>query len=285
MARMQVKSNQLKWLAREYRQHRIPALTQRFNAHWGTDYCAAQIRNCLNRYQILSGRAPGFRPGERWVTWSPAMVAWLRQHRADDVIAVVTARLNARFGTAFKPNCVGAAAKRFGITAASDGRYAPGVVPWNTGLTGYDAGGRSAETRFRPGHSPQTEVPVWTYSQDPAGYWKLKVRDDAPSGFARRNWMYLHRLTWIGQHGPIPPGHVVVMVDGDPDHCLDLDNLACINRNELARLNQMGWRALRDPALRRAAIDLVRLHCATIARTSGRRERKALVPPLGSFAG
>ena len=282
MTRMQTTAEQRAWLAREYRVHRIPALTQRFNRHWGTDYTAAQIKNCLSRNNIRCGRAPGFRPGETWITWSPEMVAWLRRHRADDVASVITKRLNARFGTAFTVEQVKAATQRHRIRASTDGKIRAGNVPWNKGIR-FEAGGRSPEMRFRPGNEPQTTLPIWSVVQEPDGYWKMKVRDDSPSGFARRDWEYLHRLTWIAVHGPVPKGHCVVMIDGDQDHCLDIANLACISRGELARLNKMGWHKLRDPALRRSAIELVRLQNAVIERTRSRSERAALVRPLGAF--
>lgn len=282
MTRMQTTAEQRAWLASEYRVHRIPELTRRFNQHWGTDYTAAQMKNALNRHKIRAGRAPGFRHGERWFSWSPEMVSWLRQHRADDVIEVVTERLNARFGTAFNAIQVHAAAQRHRISAGTDGKIKAGSVPWNKGLN-FNAGGRNPETQFQPGNDPSTTVPIWSLSQDSESYWKMKVRDDSPPGFARRNWEYLHRLTWIAVHGPIPKGHCVILIDGDPENCLDIANLACVSRSELVRLNQLGWRKLRDPALRRSAIELVRLHCAVIDKTRNQPGRKSLVRPLGAF--
>mgnify|MGYP000411523031 CR=1 FL=1 len=41
-------------------------------------------------------------------------------------------------------------------------QFRPASAPWNKGMH-YMAGGRSAETRFRPGQKPPTTMPVGTY--------------------------------------------------------------------------------------------------------------------------
>ena len=46
----------------------------------------------------------------------------------------------------------------------------------------------------------------------------------------------MHRLLWEQANGLIPPGHVVVFMDGDRTHIAH-DNLELITRGELARRN------------------------------------------------
>jgi hypothetical protein len=55
-------------------------------------------------------------------------------------------------------------------------RIKPGQKPWNKG-THYVAGGRSAETRFKPGIKPPTWVPVGSY-RVVEGQLQRKVNDD-----------------------------------------------------------------------------------------------------------
>lgn len=124
---------------------------------------------------------------------------------------------------------------RRGDKVGASYRFPEGHVPWNKGKS-YSAGGRSAETRFKPGHRPQTWVPVGTEALDKDGYRKRKVRDDAPPGWSRRNWKYVHVLLWEEHHGPVPPGHAVIFINGDKTD-IRIDNLALASRADLMRKN------------------------------------------------
>ena len=72
-------------------------------------------------------------------------------------------------------------------------------------------------------------------------------------GRSRLGWVHEHRLIWEAAHGPQPKGTAIVFIDGDTDH-LALDNLACVTRAELVRLNQLNWRSLRSTEARKALI-------------------------------
>jgi len=124
---------------------------------------------------------------------------------------------------------------RRGGNVGKESRFQPGQVPWNKG-THYKAGGRSSETRFKPGIRPATWVPVGTVVTDPDGYHKRKVRDDAPPGMSRKNWVFVHREVWEQHHGPIPRGHSIVFINGDRAD-LRIENLECIPRTELMSRN------------------------------------------------
>ena len=288
MSRFSPTPEQVAWLRAGYREWRKPELTERFNARWSSAATVDQIRNAIKRHRILSGRPSGVAVGEVWRSWSPDMIAWLREHRASGQVAEVTARFNCHFHTTFTPHCLANTCKRYGITTGRDGRYAPGSRPWNAGMAGYQAGGRSRDTRFASGNNPWTTMPVGAYRQMPDGYWMVKVNDTAPAGFSRRDWRELHRLTWAAAHGPIPSKHVVVFLDGNPDNCLDAGNLACISRSVLIRLNQLGWDALLpDADLRRATVAAAKLFVAahTIGQEAGfsSSHRQALIGSLGTF--
>jgi hypothetical protein len=212
----------------------------------------------------------------------------LREHRASGPIGEITERLNAHFGWNATCYMVANACQRHGIPAGNSGRYSQANRPWNKGRKGYQPGGASVATRFRRGNRPHTEVPVGSYKQDDEGYWYLKVSDDQPATFSRRNWRAVHRLTWEGVHGSIPRGHVVVLLDGDPDNCLDPSNCACISRSVLIRLNAMGWDALcPDREARRAVVALASVHAVSHARAQklglSLEHRRALIPGLVRF--
>lgn len=84
------------------------------------------------------------------------------------------------------------------------------------------------------------------------------MADSPGPGLSRLGWAFEHRLIWEAANGPQPKGTAIVFIDGNTDN-LSLDNLACVTRAELARLNQLGWRHLRSPEARQAMIAEARL--------------------------
>lgn len=131
---------------------------------------------------------------------------------------------------------VGEESSKVAIAAGAKTQFKPGHRTWNTGKKGWTAGGRSGETRFKPGSKPQTWVPIGTEVTDRDGYTKRKVADDAAPGMSRLNWKFVHVLVWEEANGPVPPGHIVVFKDRNKSN-LALDNLECISRAENARRN------------------------------------------------
>lgn len=112
-------------------------------------------------------------------------------------------------------------------------RFAPGNVPWNKG-TSYQAGGRSAETRFKPGSRSIRWDPdiyaVGALRMNADGYVDMKVREGL------RAWDRFHRILWEDAHGPIPRGMCLVFRDGDRLN-LELENLELVTRGEIMRRN------------------------------------------------
>ena len=115
-------------------------------------------------------------------------------------------------------------------------RFPKGAEPWNKGFH-YEAGGRSAETRFKPGARPHTWKPVGSYRVNADGYLDQKVSD---TGYPPRDWRAVHRLVWEAANGPVPAGRVVVFKPGrhttDPT-LISLDAVECITRQELMQRN------------------------------------------------
>lgn len=184
-------------------------------------------------------------------TYSPAQLRWLRRMRSRAPMSVVGARFRARFGLDINDRALAATCKRYGIAAGTDGRFVGGQPAWNKGRPARV----SVHTEFKAGHRPASACIVGEYRKDSKGRWRLKARETAGKGMTRRDWEYVSRLTWIARHGPVPAGHVVMLLDNDEDACFDLDNLACVSRGALARANQDGYADLPpDRALRRAAL-------------------------------
>lgn len=199
--------------------------------------------------------------------YSPAELSWLKRHRASAPMSVVGPRFRARFGLNITDKALAMFCKRHGIHAGTDGCFVRGHTPWNLGASVRV----SQRTEFRPGNRPSNMRVVGEYRQVD-GRWLLKVRETGAKGHSRHDWETVSRLTWSAHHGPVPKGHVVMVLDKDEDACLDIDNLACVSRAVLARANQDGYAELPpDRALRRAALAAAALRQAVwdAARSAG----------------
>lgn len=139
-------------------------------------------------------------------------------------------------------------------------RFAKGHLPANKGVKGWNAGGRSAETRFKPGQRPHTWKPVGSYRTNSDGYLDRKVTD---TGYTPRDWVAVHRLVWIEANGPIPAGHSITFKPGRRTTELSLitpDALELVSRVDLMRRNSV--HAVMPPELAR----LVQLRGALIRK-------------------
>lgn len=124
------------------------------------------------------------------------------------------------------------------VCGKNPGRFAPGAAPWNKGIS-FNAGGRSAETRFKPGHlsgrAKQIAKPIGHERISKDGYLERKISDDP---VFNRRWRAVHILLWEAAHGPLPKGHAIVFKDGDKRH-IALDNLQLVTRDELMLRNTL----------------------------------------------
>jgi hypothetical protein len=141
-------------------------------------------------------------------------------------------------------NSVGQKARLIGISKSAafmasefSGRLKPGNVPPNKG-THFVAGGRSAETRFKPGSKPHTTRPVGSYRINPDGHLQQKISE--ASGSNSKRWRGVAELVWCEANGPLPPKHIVVFKPGMRTTALEeitLDRVECISLAENARRN------------------------------------------------
>lgn len=125
---------------------------------------------------------------------------------------------------------------RRGCGAGEQYRFKKGSVSWNKGLS-YSPGGRSVETRFKPGYrggrAVQIYQPIGAERISKDGYLQRKINDDLP--FQKR-WRGVHILVWEEVNGPLPKGHAIAFLDGNKRNC-ELSNLELVSRQELMRRN------------------------------------------------
>lgn len=170
-------------------------------------------------------------------TWNAQRDDWLRSLYPDTPNRTIAKMLNCSYLAVKNRATVLGLKKDPAYMARKPGCFKPGQISWNKGVS-YQPGGRCSENQFRPGHKPQTTVPVGTEAVDKDGYLKRKVRDDAPPGMSRKNWKFVHVLKWEEYHSrPVPPKHVVRLKDGDKRN-FSKENLVLVSMAENAILNK-----------------------------------------------
>jgi len=118
---------------------------------------------------------------------------------------------------------------RRGDNVGAAHRFKKGNVPFNKGRKGWDAGGRSHETRFKKGQlSPRCQQlykPIGAEVRDGDGYLIRKVTEQ---GRGRQRWRFVHTILWEEAYGPVPPGYAVKFIDGDRRNVV-LSNLCLVS--------------------------------------------------------
>lgn len=257
---------QLRWLRSKYRRLPIPELTAAFNAHFGQRRTRCAIKSALNKRNYTCGRSNGNPRGTCRIV-SAEQARWIAKAYRRWPLPQLTEAFNARFGIALTEKQIGTFVVNHGLRSGRTGYFETGRAPWNKGRS-FPPRGRSAETQFKAGKRGPTWRPIGSETISSDGYLRRKVSDRS----GRDNWASAHVLLWEQHHGPVPEGHVVIFVDGDKTH-IELDNLALVNRGELAYLNMRGFAQL-DPALRPTAINLARVEMARY-RAQRRSEGKS----------
>lgn len=153
-------------------------------------------------------------------------------------------------------------ARRLDGKIGASARFQKGGLPWNKGIK-FDSGGRSHETRFKPGRVPHTWLPVGSERFSKEGYLERKMTD---TGVTRHDFVPVHRLVWIEHNGPIPAGHAIAFKDGNKTH-IAIDNLELLTRAQLMARNTIHNYS-------KEIAELMQLRGA-ITRQINKRERKA----------
>ena len=122
------------------------------------------------------------------------------------------------------------------------GQFKKGGTSWNKGNKGWQAGGRSPETRFKKGFRPHNEKPIGSYRvvKGKAGWKTLEPKVSEVPGPNNLRWTPVARLVWESVHGQIQDGHLVVFKPGMATvipHELTVDRLECISKEENGKRN------------------------------------------------
>lgn len=111
--------------------------------------------------------------------------------------------------------------------------FVRGQTPWNKDKPHSPAG--SERGRFKPGHTGTRALPVGA-ERIHAGVLMRKVNDFHGPDHAL-NFRAVKDITWEAVNGPIPAGHFVRVMTGNPHDASSIEHVACVTRAENFRLN------------------------------------------------
>lgn len=206
----------------------------------------AAARSLRNAAELLAGVAAEPLSRRRWTQDEDDIV---RDYYPDVPTDVLALALGRKIGAVYQraQNLGVKKSERFLASPLSgrtghDGRgrvaqFRKGHKSWNKGRKGWQAGGRSKETQFKPGsrsgRAAELHQPVGAERINGDGYRDRTIHDTGPM---HKRWRAVHILLWEEAHGPLPDGHAVVFRNGDKSD-IRLANLELVSRAELMRRN------------------------------------------------
>lgn len=234
MSRFVYTKEMIAFIRAEYTKAGVAEVTAAFNAKFGADKTEVQIKSTIKNHRIKCGRTTGQINKGVFKLLTPEQVDWVKTNFTLLPIAELTAEFNKVFSADLAMSQLRAFVKNHGIKSGRTGQFAKGQTSWNQGKKGWDAGGRSAETRFKKGHSGNEMKPVGATricSKD--GYVMVKVA-------MPNKWRLKHVVEWEMHNGKVPAGHRLWFKDNDRTNWA-IDNLMLISRAQGAVINKMGF--------------------------------------------
>ena len=267
MARSWLDAERKAWLRAEYSKRPVPETLRLFNRRFGTAVSSGQLKAANRNHRFGRARRSGAS-----LAFSASEAGWLRERLPSAPRAEVATAFWERFGWRPKPHTLDNWAHRHGLTGAPNtGRFRAGQQrPPGSGATGPNSGS------FRPGHKRNDEAPMhserWRATDGERGCIFIKVPGPSPYEARRKagwsqeaHWVRKAVWVWENARGPVPEGHRVVHLDGDPANC-EIANLDCISGASLAALNRSGAPKFAGREANPARIRLAQLRAAAAAR-------------------
>lgn len=259
------------WIRREYPRRTGDVTAQMFERKFGIPMTKKKLQqiNCQYGLGLRARKESGNR-------LEPGIVSFIRDNYLLYPRKALLGEIEKRFGRRISETSLAQCRARLGLgRRPPGGQFRAGNVPHNKGRKmAPETYAKCQRTMFRR-DGGQVRRPLLTmytvrHRKKQGGRTELYIRiPDAarPSG---GKWVSYSRWVWEQAHGPIPPGGVVVHVDGDQRNCAP-DNLRLIDRRVLACLNHSGTP---DPVGGDRHTNHLRITLAAMTLAAGERARK-----------
>lgn len=255
----------VRWLRENYSKGTVAETTAAFNKCFGTSIRYGQMQSANSNHRFGEANRHGSKTFETWEE------GWLQDHLPRFPLSVVRECFELVWGWAPGKHSLKNYKARHGLRGAPNiGRFAKGSVPPNKGRKGYSPPG-SEKGWFRKGDVPANKKPLYAARwskprRGNAGILEINVPVENPYTGHKNFW--IRKAVWVWMQAnqrPVPEGHVIVQIDGDPANC-KLDNLDCVPRAVMARLNQMHSPAYAGREANPARVRLAQLKHAVAGR-------------------
>lgn len=202
--------------------HTNKELAEMCEKEFGIHFSEASIQNFKSKNNLASRGKGNYNR-----LFTPEQEKFVRYNYKLNTNAMLTAKLNEKFGTDFTELQVGSWKIRHGLKSGLWGKFAVGML---------------GEERQQ------------------GDYMMIKVG----TGRGARNWKCSHQLLWESVYGPIPKNKVLIFLDGDHKN-VTIENLALIDKAIQMELARGQFFAI-DKELTKAAIGISKLNVAIRAR-------------------
>ena len=152
------------------------------------------------------------------------------------------------------------------VSSGLTGRFEKGHVPDNKGKKmSKEQYEKCEKSMFRKGNIPHNHRQIGSERINVYGYTEVKVAEP-------NKWRPKHQVIWEREHGAIPKQHVIIFADGNKQN-FDLDNLICVSRKELIRLNK-NQMTLTNKEVTQAYIGIVKLQIEIADKKKRKKENR-----------
>lgn len=233
-------------------------ITKMFNEKFNMNITESAINSLKTKHKIKSNVSKGK------THYTTEQLDYLRELCKVEYITSeeIKDKFNEKFNLNKTESAIGQLRGKHGIYIENPvtGYFRKGQEPWNKGRKGLIGPNR---TSFKKGNFSYNRVPVGSERKTKDNYIQIKIQD----GKLQQNWRGKHILIWEKENGPLPDGKAIIFGDGDKRN-FDLDNLICVSRNQLLRLNQNNL-IQDDVELTKVGIKIADLHIKMAERKKG----------------
>ena len=169
--------------------------------------------------------------------WTETELEYLREIAKGKYISEIVELMSKKFNYSFRKTQIKSAMTKHKIKNNMKCKVRKGTKPWNKGI-------KIGNSHI---HNLKSIGDEYVNSE---GFIMIKL--DNPI-----RWVHKHRYIYEQAHGEIGKNNVIIFLDGDKTN-LSLDNLHCITRKQLMKMNQNNL-FYSDPELTKVGIEVAKL--------------------------
>lgn len=157
---------------------------------------------------------------------------FIKKHVKNRTNAELLELVNKKFGNIFTLTKLKAYKCNHKLFSNLTGYFPKGYIPFNKGRKmPSEVYEKVKATMFQKGNTPHNHRPLGSERETRDGF--IEIKTEEPN-----KWELKHRVIWKQLTGKnIPKDSIITFLDGNTKN-FAIDNLACITKNENARLNQ-----------------------------------------------